>query len=164
MRRLTLIALFLLTVALAGCAGCRWPWEPEVTPTPTATLLPVPSVTATATNVPTATVTVRVTRTPRPSVTPVVTVTPTATTTPRATVTATATAVPPVGLRGVHRVRTGDTLWGVACSWYAGPLRAGANPLTPCTCWPGIATLNGVVPPQFIGIGWVLRIPQACTQ
>lgn len=71
----------------------------------------------------------------------------------------------PVSLRGVHRVTAGDTLWGIACEWYGDmPLLPGANPLTACTCWPGLARHNGIQPPQFIGRGWMVQVPMECNQ
>ena len=159
-------------VLLAGCAGagrgCREEPEPPptvtVTATTTATRPPEPSRTATATRA--------VTSTSVPSSTP--TTTPTAPILPTETGTpepyappATATPEPPE-VRGTHLVLPGDTYWDVACAWYGDmPLRPGANPLTPCTCWPGIYWLNtgGVGPsPQFLGVGWRLLIPKSCGQ
>jgi nucleoid-associated protein YgaU len=104
-----------------------------------------------------------VTRTPQtatpvpelPSATPVAQISPSAT-----PIAPTAT----VASRGVHRVRRGDTLWGIACEWYSDmPLLPGANPLTPCTCWRGIHAAGARVrPPQLIYPGERLAIPAVC--
>jgi nucleoid-associated protein YgaU len=69
-----------------------------------------------------------------------------------------------VALRGIARVQAGDTLWSIACRWYSGPLLPGANPLTHCTCWPGIAEHNQIEPPQLIGVGWLVQVPVECRQ
>lgn len=153
---LPIVALIVIAALVA------WLSRPVPPPPVTPTIAPPPA-TLTATPRPTRVVPTRIppTATARATVTPVVTVTPTVTPTARPTI---APSPPPVALRGVHRVRGGDTLWDVACEWYAGPLRRGANPLTPCTCWPGIAEHNGIEPPQFIGRGWVLQVPVRCGQ
>lgn len=78
-----------------------------------------------------------------------------------------ATVTIPLGpLRGTHTVRPGDTLWGIACEWYADmPLLPGANPLTPCTCWPGIYWRGHQLwRPQLIYPGERYGVPEACGQ
>lgn len=151
-----------LVLAAAGSAlmigrGCR----AEPPPPATITATPAPTMTGTATRPP-------ATSTPvTPSATPVAP-TPTAQILPSATpvaptVTPTATTI---AARGVHLVRGGETLWGIACAWYGDmPLRPGANPLTPCTCWRGIyAAGSRVRPPQLIYPGERLAIPAVCGQ
>lgn len=161
MKALRCLTLLLVIVTLASCGACRQ--EPPVTPVPpTVTASPVPSVTATLPIVPTVTATIAptATATSTPTVAATSTATPFATDTPPATPEATG-----VTLRGVHRVVPGDTLWGIAGIYYANmPLVVGANPLTPNTCWPGIASQNAIVPPQFIGVGWLLQVPEKCGQ
>jgi hypothetical protein len=36
--------------------------------------------------------------------------------------------------------------------------------MTHCTCWPGIAEHNGIVPPQVIGVGLLIQVPRECRQ
>lgn len=131
----------------------------------------MPTMTGTATRAPTRTP--AATSTPMtPSATPVAP-TPTAQILPSATPvaptpvapTATPTATT-IAARGVHLVRGGETLWGIACAWYGDmPLRPGANPLTPCTCWRGIYAAGARVrPPQLIYPGERFVIPAVCGQ
>ena len=155
---LPIVALIVIAALVA------WLSRPVPPPPATPTIPPTPTVTATVTATrprsepptpfpPTATVV--------PATMTATTAPPTTTPTPRPTSTPTATAV---ALRGIARVQAGDTLWSIACRYYDGPLLPGANPLTHCTCWPGIAAHNGIRPPQFIGVGWVIQVPRVCTQ
>ena len=164
------LIIILAVVCIVLLAGWLWlrPRPPAPTPAPTmtatATRPPQPSRTATATRMATSTSVPSSTATE----TPTAPILPTGTMTPEPYAPpATATAARPA-VRGVHRVVPGDTYWDVACVWYGDmPLRPGANPLTPCTCWPGIYWLNtgGVgASPQFLGVGWRLLIPKTCGQ
>lgn len=66
-------------------------------------------------------------------------------------------------IKSIIFVYPGDTLWDIACREYASlSLLHEANPLTPCTCWKGIANVNGIIPPQFILPGWELLITEKC--
>lgn len=162
-RRNVFIAVAIAVIAvlfIAGCRSCTRPPAPPpaATVTPTVTRTPPrPTVTAPPVEI-TATLSIPPTATPVPAETD----------TPEPYPVATITPLPTIALRGVHRVVPGDTYWGVACRWYADiPLLPGANPLTPCTCWPGIywTTTSGLGnPPQLIFPGERLFVPQECGQ
>ena len=160
-----LILAILIAAALVWLFGGYPPAPGPATSTPvrvTATSTPEPSKTPqNASSTPTATVIP-----PEPTSTPTA-VFPSATPTPEPYEPGpTVTPLPTLAIRGVHRVERGDTLWGIACEWYGDmPLLPGANPLTPCTCWPGIYW-NGpqVNAPQLIYPGEAYRIPQECGQ
>lgn len=168
-RLIIIIGMVLIcVVALLAIRGCLFGPEPGPG-TPTATVTPSavpsgPSATSTRTpGQPTATATVMpsATATQRPTLTPE---------RPTATATAVApTAEPgatPIALRpGRVRVEPGDTLWGISCREYAAiPLRPGANPLSTCTCWPGLWIANSIENPRLILPGWRLGVPEACIQ
>lgn len=157
------LAILIAAILLVLLCGLLLPKPPAPTPIPP-TAGPTQTV-APPTLSPTATSTARPTATlkPPPSVTPI----PPATATPEPYVPKpTPPPLPTTALRGVHRVQPGDTLWDIACLWYDDmPLRPGANPLTPCTCWPGIYwTGPQVWPPQLIYPGEQYGIPLVCGQ
>lgn len=126
----------------------------------------MPTMTGTATRAPTRTP--AATSTPMtPSATPTAQILPSATPVAPTPVAPTATpTATTIAARGVHLVRGGETLWGIACAWYGDmPLRPGANPLTPCTCWRGIYAAGARVrPPQLIYPGERFVIPAVCGQ
>ena len=162
-----IVAAVILAFSSRSCTPAPEPVPPApetpVTPTATATF-PAPPPTWTPTATARATVNV-------PTWTPVP---PTATATVGAP-TATATISPasetptpsptPIVLRGRVRVKAGDTLWDISCREYGGMrLRPRANPLTPCTCWPGIALASRLDHPRLILPGQRLDVPRACIQ
>lgn len=160
------LGLILLGV-LVVVTFCR----PEPEPPTPATVTIAPSVTLTATPEPTDTL-APPTSTPGPTAYPPgYTRKPTPrppfpTRTPRPP---TATPEPtgtPLPLRDRVRVEPGDTLWGIACRAYADiPLRPGANPLTPCTCWPGLWLANAhIKDARLILPRWWVNVPKACIQ
>ena len=150
-------------VFVRACRPTPGPVPPAVTETPVRVTAAPQTPTSTATRA-AATGTVTSTRvmtstataTPTRAISP-----PSATTLPPTPVGAT-----PIALRsGRVRVEAGDTLWGISCREYAAiPLRPGANPLTPCTCWPGLRLANGIENPRLILPGWRLGVPEACIQ
>ena len=152
-----ILAAVILAFSARGCTPAPEPVPPTVTPTATF-LPPPPTWTATAT----ATVyapTKAPTKTPPPIPSETPTLTPTAVP-PTATPTTT-----PIVLRGRVQVRAGDTLWDISCREYGDMrLRRWANPLTPCTCWPGIALASRLDNPRLILPGWRLDVPRACIQ
>lgn len=158
---LAVLALLLLSAALLMFWLAIKPEPPEPLPptaTVTATATPVDPTDVPPTLPPTATATTQPTATAT-AVPPTVAPTATATAVP-------ATTTPQIALLGWHRVERGHTLWDTACDWYDFiPLLPGANPLTPCTCWPGIAKANPIIKvPQYILPGWHLAIPEQCQQ
>lgn len=157
-RLVAFVILVALVAALSAVLGWGCRAEPPPPPPSPPTVAPRPSATTTpATMTPAATSTAQPTNPPATwTPTPAIPVAPTAA----------PTASPTVALRGIHVVEWGDTLWGVACAWYADmPLLPGANPLTPCTCWPGIYEAGPRIrPPQLIYPGERLAIPAACGQ
>ena len=150
----------ILLALLCGLLVFNPPPPTPIPPTarPTGTVAP-------PTAPPSATATTRPTATPEPPASPTPAPSVTATVTPSVPAPS-PTPLPTLALRGVHRVQPGDTLWDIACLWYDDmPLRPGANPLTPCTCWPSIYWLGPQLwPPQLIYPGEQYGIPLVCGQ
>lgn len=170
--RLIIAALFVVAAGLSLMIARACRDLPHTPAPPTSTPVRItPTVTASAENPATAT------RTPIvPSATPQMatntptaeipaTVEPTATPEPYVEPPPFATVTIPLGpIKGIHTVVQGDTLWGIACVWYADlPLLPGANPLTPCTCWPGIYWRGPQIhSPQLILPGERYQVPEVC--
>ena len=154
-------AFLVVAILLALLCGLLMPNPPAPTPEPPTAR---PSETVAPPTLP-PTATPRPTETPEPS--PTATPAPPVTATPEPYVPRPSpTPQPTLALRGMHRVRPGDTLWDIACLWYGDmPLRPNANPLTPCTCWPGIYWASPQLhPPQLIYPGEQYGIPLVCGQ
>ena len=147
-----LLAAVLLALGLFALVRCNTP-PVVVTVTPTSTIPapPVPSATATIT--------------PKPSISPPATIAPpTATVTPElptetptaVILTATPTPLPTPDLLGTHRVRRGDTMWGIALEWYPRRWFLWAE-----HAWRPVCDANPqIVDCRMIFVGDVLKIPR----